>query len=72
MSLPIVLRDEAEAEFDQAFDWYDSQRVGLGAEFAAERIKHQNALQLAIAGVTKLDGAGRSGRDARGKYQAEP
>src|SRR5258707_15497783 len=34
--LPIVLRDEAQAEFDAAFDWYDAQRPGLGSEFAAE------------------------------------
>jgi plasmid stabilization system protein ParE len=34
--LPVVLRDEARAEFDEAFDWYDSQRAGLGAEFVAE------------------------------------
>ncbi len=36
MSLPIVLRDEAQAEFDEAFDWYDAQRIGLGPEFVAE------------------------------------
>ncbi len=36
MSLPIVLRDEAQSEFDDAFDWYDSQRAGLGSEFVAE------------------------------------
>jgi len=31
MSLPVVLRDEAQAEFDEAFDYYDGQRAGLGA-----------------------------------------
>jgi toxin ParE1/3/4 len=36
MSLPIALRAEAEAEFDEAFDYYDAQRAGLGAEFTAE------------------------------------
>ncbi len=36
MKLPIVLRDEAEREFDEAFDWYNAKRVGLGAEFVAE------------------------------------
>jgi plasmid stabilization system protein ParE len=36
VSLPVVLRDEAQAEFDEAFDWYDAQRVGLGSEFVAE------------------------------------
>ncbi|MDB5297445.1 MAG: hypothetical protein JWO31_3428, partial [Phycisphaerales bacterium] len=36
MSLPVTLRAEAEAEFDEAFDVYDAQRAGLGPEFAAE------------------------------------
>lgn len=36
MSLPVVLRDEAQAEFDESFDWYDARRIGLGAEFVAE------------------------------------
>ena len=34
MRLPVVLR--AEAEFGEAFDWYDGQRAGLGSEFVAE------------------------------------
>jgi toxin ParE1/3/4 len=34
--LPIVLRGEAEAEFDAAFDFYENRRKGLGPEFAAE------------------------------------
>ncbi len=34
MSLPIVLRRQARAEFDQAFDWYERQKPGLGVEFA--------------------------------------
>jgi plasmid stabilization system protein ParE len=34
--LPVVLRDEAQAEFDEAFDWYNTQRAGLGVEFVAE------------------------------------
>jgi hypothetical protein len=36
VSLPFVLRVEAVAEFDDAFDFYDRQRIGLGPEFAAE------------------------------------
>ena len=36
VKLPIVLRDEAQAEFDEAFDWYETHRAGLGQEFAAE------------------------------------
>lgn len=36
MNLPIVLRAETEAEFDEAFDWYEAQREGLGPTYAAE------------------------------------
>ena len=36
MSLPVVLRDEAQEEFDAAFDWYEAKRPGLGVEFAAQ------------------------------------
>jgi toxin ParE1/3/4 len=36
VNLPVVLRDEAQAEFDEAFDWYDAQRIGLAPAFAAE------------------------------------
>lgn len=35
MTLPVVLRDEAQAEFDEAFDYYEGQRPGLGVDFAA-------------------------------------
>lgn len=33
MSLPVVLRRAARAEFDDAVDWYEQQRPGLGEEF---------------------------------------
>ncbi len=35
MSLPVVLRAEAQAEFDEAFDYYERQRPGLGLAFLA-------------------------------------
>jgi len=35
MRLPIVLRDEAQAEFDEAFDYYENQRPGLGVDLVA-------------------------------------
>lgn len=35
VSLPVVLRDEAIAEFDAAFDYYEGQRAGLGVDFVA-------------------------------------
>ena len=34
MSLPVVLLPEARTEFDEAFDWYELQRAGLGISFA--------------------------------------
>lgn len=33
MSLPVVLRDEARDELDEAFDYYEGQRTGLGVDF---------------------------------------
>ena len=41
MSLPIVLRVEAQAEFDRAFDWYEQQRKGLGVEFLKVSATHR-------------------------------
>jgi plasmid stabilization system protein ParE len=35
MSLPIVFRRLARAEFDNAADWYEQRRAGLGAAFTA-------------------------------------
>lgn len=35
MTLPVVLRAEAQAEFQEAFDYYEGQRPGLGVTFAA-------------------------------------
>lgn len=34
MSLPVVLRAEAEAEFDEAFDFHENARPGRGVRFA--------------------------------------
>lgn len=30
---PLIIRPEAEADLATAFDWYDGQIAGLGAEF---------------------------------------
>ena len=35
MSLPVVLRRAARAEYDKAGDWYERKRAGLGAAFTA-------------------------------------
>jgi hypothetical protein len=34
VSLPIIFLPEARAEFDEAYDWYEQQRPGLGEAFA--------------------------------------
>lgn len=39
MTRRVVLRAEARSEFDEAFDWYERQRPGLGTRFADE-IEH--------------------------------
>ena len=33
MSLPLIFRRAARAEFDDAADWYEQRQVGLGAAF---------------------------------------
>lgn len=35
MSRRVVLRPAARAEFDEAFDWYEARRAGLGSQFVA-------------------------------------
>ena len=34
MSLPVIFLPEARQEFDDAYDWYENQRAGLGETFA--------------------------------------
>jgi toxin ParE1/3/4 len=36
MSLPLIFRPVAQAEFDDAAQWYEAQRPGLGSDFVAE------------------------------------
>lgn len=33
---PVVFRRQARREFDEAGDWYEQERAGLGLEFLAE------------------------------------
>jgi len=35
MTLPIIISEEASAEFDEAFDYFEASRAGKGVEFAA-------------------------------------
>ena len=36
MTLAVVLRRAARAEFDEGAAWYEARRAGLGVEFVAE------------------------------------
>lgn len=47
MSLPVVFRRLARAEFDDAADWYEKRRQGLGSEFtsAVEEVLERIATQ---------------------------
>ncbi len=36
MKLPVVLRRAAQAEFDEAADWYEQQHASLGRDFVAK------------------------------------
>ena len=42
----IIVRPEAEAEVQQAFDWYEEQSEGLGLEFL-------RALEACLSGLTR-------------------
>lgn len=35
MSLPVILRPDARADYDTSFDWYEARKSGAGAAFAA-------------------------------------
>jgi len=33
MTHPLIVRPEAEQDIDEGHDWYEKQRIGLGADF---------------------------------------
>lgn len=33
---PVIFRKQARTEFDEAGDWYEKERTGLGSEFMTE------------------------------------
>lgn len=43
MNLSVIFRRQARREFDEAADWYEQRRAGLGARFVAavERVLDQ-------------------------------
>jgi plasmid stabilization system protein ParE len=57
VSLPVVLRDEAQAEFDEAFDYYEAQQAGLGVDFLTrvQRVFDRIAANPLMHGVVLSD-----------------
>ena|SRR3989304_2323770 len=45
MTQKLIIRPEAEKDIFSAYDWYEEQRLGLGAEFAQEL---SNSMDLII------------------------
>ena len=56
MSLPVILDPEAQAEFDEGYDFYEGRRPGLGERFAdavqvvLDRIAGQPRLHATVFG----------------------
>ncbi len=50
--MPLVIRRKARIDFDHAFDWYEEQRSGLGAEFA----EHLQVVFERISSMPELHG----------------
>ena len=57
MTLPVILRRAARAEYDAAVDWYEQQRPGLGAAFTAavQRVFDRIAAQPRMHGIVLRD-----------------
>lgn len=57
MSLPIILEDDAQAEYDEAFDWYDERSAVRAAEFeqAVEAVLTRIASRPRAHGVVYKD-----------------
>ncbi len=59
VSLPVILLPEARAEFDEAYDWYEGRRAGLGEAFAdqvqrvLDRIAAMPRLHAAVLGEVR-------------------
>jgi hypothetical protein len=49
MSRPVVLDPEAQAEFDDGYDFYEARRVGLGGAFA-------DAVEAVVCGIRATPG----------------
>ena len=61
MTLPLIIRPEAEEELSESYDWYERQRPGLGDDFllrveaALDSIRYDPEILPAIYKVAKSD-----------------
>jgi plasmid stabilization system protein ParE len=53
MSFPLVFHPDVQDEVDEAYDWYERQRVGLGADFlqALDDVFHRLSLTPQVHAV---------------------
>jgi len=76
MTPPLTLRDEADAEIQEAFSWYEEQKPGLGHEFLAAVTVTLAAVEEAPRRYPKVRGETRRALVARFPYSilyiAEP
>jgi len=46
MNRPVSVRATAESDLAEAFDWYESQRAGLGEEFLTDFEHTQSTIRV--------------------------
>lgn len=62
MSRPVVFRRSARREYDEAVDWYKSERAGLGLEFKSAVDDMLAFIERQPALFHQVRGPGASGR----------
>ena len=57
MSVPVILEEDAQAEFDEAFDWYDARSAAKAARFAStvRRVFRRISVNPRTYGIVALD-----------------
>lgn len=68
MTLPLIVLPAAQAEFDDAADWYESQEQGRGLAFVARVHETFNNIAAAPRMYTPVAGAVRRARVHRFTY----
>ncbi len=61
MNRPVVLRRQARVEFDEAADWYEARRPGLGARFVTAVQQVLDAIAVSPQRYPRASGEVREG-----------